>query len=253
MYNMRKYKRLIISMVISIIVSLVIIWVLKCNFREFNNKNDIINVFIGILGSSFVTMLGYMLELHFERKSNKQKLIQYYREISFKIIPYIKEMDTIRVSKIMEDDIIYKIRDLLANYKITKKILFFVNNKIEKSYDVDILDIRCISKYLKIMYILIKVHDYMTQVNTYIFQRQYLFNLYKSSYDFLKNHGGFSGKEIREQLKSLKIQYKTYNKELDQEVRNMILDKTWNNCLELDLSIGLINIKNDFYFSDKFK
>lgn len=65
---MKKYIRLIICMTVSIIISSIIIWLLKGEYIRVNNAETVANIFIGILGSSIVALIGYFLELHFEKR-----------------------------------------------------------------------------------------------------------------------------------------------------------------------------------------
>lgn len=249
---MRKYKRLIISMIVSMIVSLIIIYLFHNIYNEFNNSDAVVNIFIGILGSSFVTMIGYFFELYYEKRSNIHKIIQYYREVNFKIIPYIRVMDDKKVIQIMEDSIIYNIRDLKADYKLMIKFLIFIDEKIKKHFEANILEAEFIPKHLKILYILVNIHDYLTKINTYIFDMKYLLNMYISGYRFLKKNG-VAKEEINQNLCQTKKLYKAYKSEMIKERERMVSDPIWTKCMLLDASVGLINTKNDFNFYDSFE
>ena len=238
---MKKYKRLIFSMFISIFISIGIISLLNFGCQENNTYSTISNIFIGILGSSFVTLLGYFFEYFSYKKEYKNNVLDCYREVRIKIIPFLHSFDDDMVNKIMNKDIIYRIRalrsDRLKYLNILDKIC---KTRVIEKYEIRIDNI--LPQYMKALYVLSMIHDYFTLRNTYLYIQNFLKSEYDDMYQMLKDC--FTDEEIKEQLqptieaidlnKENKKKMKTYWEESPLSFQEL--------CRELDQTL-IINAK----------
>lgn len=189
---MRKMKKQIDIMIIFIFISGTI--VVLCEYDNFfmlrrnvvsimsflDGKRDIIsNISIGILCSSFIALIGYMFEYTAEKKKSKKDLFYLYKYIRVSILPKIgKEIKKEIVKTGVEDDRIYKMREVLENYKSILEICdkFFKILSKKMGYEVSVLDLRFCPTHLGMAYVLREVDRYYLFMTSLYYRFDVLLN-----------------------------------------------------------------------------
>ncbi len=128
---MKRCKRLIEIMIMSILISAMIIFMcensyflvvrnfVKQNINFFAGKKDVIeNIFIGILASSLIALIGYILEYKNEKVSLHLKIISTFKIIYSRYYKLIgdKNIESIR-NKYLQDEVINEIALCDMEYK----------------------------------------------------------------------------------------------------------------------------------------
>ena len=222
---MRRSKQLVKSMIITIFISLIIIFLCEgyqfVNIRRFvvqkfgflaGKRESVENIFIGILGNSIVTLIGYVLE-YFECIKNLQKDVEYcYMDVRDKLFPYIDGNNTEMIYKIRKDDILLKMREIAQDYKpvldfylhMIKIVNRFIKDDI---YKLELLDCDFCSKFVKAAFVITALHNHFLILSTDLLVKNICLKEYKKEYKSLKRM--FKKEEIDRMLAQLKKQYKS--------------------------------------------
>lgn len=128
---MRKSRRLIISMMISIFISSTVIFLCESRSCEnirylikqyvvfFDGKKSMIeNIFIGIFGSSVISLIGYIFEYNVEKRQMHLKIIYLFRIIYLRYYKSIgtENIESIR-EKFLQDEVFNEISCCCMEYK----------------------------------------------------------------------------------------------------------------------------------------
>ena len=248
---MRKCKQLVKSMIITIFLSLIII--LLCEGEQFGNirvfvvqklkffsgkRESVENIFIGIFGSSIVTLIGYILEYFQSIKILKKDVESCYMDIRYKLFPYIDGNNVKFIYKIRKDEILVKMREIAKDYKVILDFYLWLIDLINKFikddvYKLKLLDCNICSRYVKAAYVISVLTNHFLILNRNLLCRNVLLNEYKKEYKFLKNI--VEKKELEKTLYPLKKSYKDFiqsDKEENEYIENLELNEA---CKNLDL------------------
>lgn len=248
---MRRCRQLVKSMIIAIFLSLIII--LLCEWEQFENirvyivqkigflsgkRESIENIFIGILGSSVVTLIGYILEYLQSIKALRKDVELCYMDIRYKLFPYIDGNNVEFIYKIRKDEILVKMREIGHDYKeILDFYLWLISliNKFIKDdiYKLKLLDCNICSRYVKAAYVISVLTNHFLILNRNLLCKELLLNEYKKEYKSLKNV--VEKMELEKVLYPLKKRYKAFvqsDKEEKEYIENLELNEV---CKELDM------------------
>lgn len=257
---MKKCVNLIISMFVSMILSLLVIFMIETQhlepFREFifyyipylSGKGQIIsNIFIGIFGSSLVTLIGYLFELLSAVKSSHTTLVENYRTVRILLIPNLgkesyDDIYNITVNKNIMSELKYSIEDYIGLVNFFDKIVTLSKSKKRQ---VTFLNCRFIPINIKTAYVLAQVYDYFNALNSNIYQRTLLYNEYQEEYRVLKS-GGFSKKDILKIIKPIRNMYSILVKQekiLREHIIKLKIDENCKNIIDIRLRVLFIDKK----------
>lgn len=254
---MKRIKQLIEIMFISILISFSVILLLELGvFAEvrrafvqkivwFQGKREIIcNIFIGILGSSIIALIGYIIDYFYELKEGRENIINLYRRARLEIIPiiglesdeYINEVET-------QKDIIQKIEKMLEDYmKRLQRYNKLLQTKWLQEKKVNIFDLSFCPKHIKAVYVLWKVHDYYSFISTNYMARCILYDSYTKMYLDLKK-SGMDKNKIKEALMLTFEYYKYYSRNKKIFKHHIIEINLLDKCKQLDIDLRINIVK----------
>lgn len=243
-------------MIITIILSLTIIYL--CESEQFvivrhlfsqrfkfllGERENIKNIFIGILGSSVVTLIGYILEYFQSVKRLQEDVELYYMHIRTEFFQYINECNEEIIYKIRGSDTFQKIREITHSYKgildFYLGILEFVNRFIkDDDSKLELLDCNFCSRYVKAAYVLTVLCNYFLIINRNFHCKNIWLNEYKEEYK--KCRGSDT---LKKALDTVKRRYKYYVQS-DKEVKEYISSlRLVDKCKNLD-ALFVFGVKN---------
>lgn len=184
---MRKSRRLLFSMSISMFMCIVISFILVSNscieIRQYvtillpflkQKKEVLLNIILGIFASSFIAYWGFVFEAIEEKRKMRLFIKKTYQQVYFNLIPYIDSLDydQVRAIVVMKSDLIDDVREIIINYKYRYRIYQFFKKQLLKisSNDVDLFfaDFKFL-KYVKAIEVIGTLHDYFLNLNQLYF------------------------------------------------------------------------------------
>lgn len=205
-------------------------------------RESIENIFIGILGSSIVTLIGYISD-YFQSLKNLQKDVKLcYMDMRYELFPYIGGNNVEIIYNVRRNDTMIKMGEIACEYK---KVLDFYSsllkhiNKLWKDdiYKFELLNFTICSKYVKAAFVITAVYNHFIILHRNLLCERICLSTYKEGYKTVKNI--VEKKELIERLKFWKQQYKAF-KQSDKNMIEYIESLKLNErCRNLDTCFGL--------------
>lgn len=239
---MRKCRRLVNCMVIAILLSSIIIFLCECeqfeNINLLGERESIKNIFIGIFGSSVVSLIGYILD-YFQVIKNIREDVEFcYMNVRTELFTYIDGKNKEMLLKIRKSDMLLQMREISGDYKkildFYLGLLNFINKFRKENVDkFELLDCNFCSKYVKAAFVITILHNHFLILNRNLLCKNIWLIEYKKQYESTKKE---NDRELINDIKlySIKKQYKFFI-ESDKKEKNYIESLKLNEkCKNLD-------------------
>lgn len=256
---MKRIKDSIKSMLISIFISGAIIFLCESNslnlirqevihlYPFLKGKESIIsNIFIGILCSSVIALIGYIFEYKSESEKFVTKTLYYYQYVRFNILPGLGKETKTEIYKVNRyDKNILEIRTFLMEddnflsncIKVEKFLNIFSKYKYD---DIIILTSEIYSEYVKAMCVFKIVCDYYSAVSSSYYRIDEWTKEREEIIEELNNKGPYYDR-IFDDIKMCSDNIKKYSDKIDSWKNKILKWKLIDRCKNLDLLFGLFS------------